>query len=74
MKYKHYSHKDEWEQARFISYVVAQVNSKKKLKLSDIIDLPWEKENEELNKAVSDEEVNRLRNKAAQFAEMIKIN
>lgn len=71
MKYKYYSHMDEWEQTRFISYVLAQVNSKKKLKLSDIIDFHWEKDNEEMNKEVSHEEVNRLRNKAAEFAELI---
>lgn len=40
----HLRTKDEWEQARMISYITAQVNSKKKMKPSDIIQFAWEKE------------------------------
>lgn len=36
--------KDSWEQTRMISYLIAQTNSKKKLKPNDIISFPWEKE------------------------------
>lgn len=43
----HLRHKEEWEQARMISYVIAQSNSKKKLKPTDIIKFAWEKENSE---------------------------
>lgn len=35
--------KDSWEQARMIAYLIAQTNSKKKLKPSDIIQFAWDK-------------------------------
>lgn len=38
----HLRHKEQWEQSRLISYVVAQTNSKKHLKPTDIIKFPWE--------------------------------
>jgi hypothetical protein len=31
-----------WEQARFIAYVIAQVNSKKKIAPSDIMKFSWD--------------------------------
>lgn len=40
----HLRHKEEWEQARMISYVIAQSNSKKRLKPTDIIKFGWEKD------------------------------
>lgn len=33
MDYGYYKHKEDWEQTRLISYLIAQTNSKKKLKL-----------------------------------------
>ena len=40
----HLRTKDNWEQARLISYLIAQTNSKKKLKPTDIIKFEWDKE------------------------------
>ena len=71
LKYQHYAHSDEWEQSRLISFVIGQVNSKKKLKPSDIIDFSWDNANETNIKAVSNEEVKRLREKAKAFAAMM---
>ena len=34
--------KSEWEQTRFISYIIAQVNSTKKLKPTDILKFNWD--------------------------------
>ena len=34
--------KSEWEQTRFISYIIAQVNSTKKLKPTDLIKFDWD--------------------------------
>lgn len=42
MEYGYYKGKDQWEQARLIAYVVAQVNSKKPLKPTDIIKFDWD--------------------------------
>lgn len=46
MKYSHYKSKDNWEQARLISFLIAQANSTKRLKIEDIIKFPWEADKE----------------------------
>lgn len=56
-------HKDNWEQARLIAFIVAQTNSAKKLKVSDIISFGWD-EDKVKKTAVSNEDVERLRKKA----------
>ena len=66
-KYRHYSHKDSWEQARLITYMVAQVNSKKTLKLGDIISFPWEDDAEAEEQKVSAEDVKRLKQMAQDY-------
>jgi len=38
--------KRSWEQARFISYIIAQVNSKKQLKPEDILKFDWDRDRE----------------------------
>jgi hypothetical protein len=43
-KYYH-KHKDEWEQARFISHSIYQSNSTKNLKLTDVLQFEWDNEN-----------------------------
>lgn len=55
-----------WQQTRLLMYIVAQVNSRKKLKLKDICTLPWEKEleEEEHNIEMSNEDRDRLRKMA----------
>ena len=65
LKYEHYSHRDEWEQARLIAYMVAQVNSKKKLKFQDITKFYWEEE--EHDTSISKEDVERLKKKADEY-------
>ena len=63
-KYRHYSHKDSWEQARLITYMIAQVSSRKTLKLSDILTFQWEDDAEAEEQKVSAEDVKRLKQKA----------
>lgn len=70
MKYQHYAHLDEWEQSRLISLTIGQVNSKKRLKATDIIEFSWDRSKHD-NKAVSNEEVARLREKAKSFASLL---
>lgn len=66
----HLRSKESWEQARLGAYVTAQVNSTKKLKVTDIMEFPWEKSNN-MNKTgitdISNEDVERLRNKAKKY-------
>ena len=35
--------KEEWERTRFLSYIIAQTQSRKKLQLTDILKFEWDK-------------------------------
>ena len=59
--------KASWEQCRFISYIIAQVNSTKKLKLTDILSFTWDKEEDNKNTMITNEDIERLKNKANQI-------
>lgn len=59
------THKEEWEQTRLLTYMTAQVNSKKKLELTDILQFPWEKKQH--NTSISNEDIERLRNKSKEY-------
>lgn len=56
--------KDSWEQARLVAYIIAQANSKKKLKLSDIISFGWEEKEKKHNTSISTDDIERLKEKA----------
>ena len=66
LKYSDYSSRDSWEQSRLVAYLIAQTNSTKKMKPSDIIKFSWDNEFEEHN-GISNEEIERLRNKAKAY-------
>lgn len=59
--------KASWEQCRFISYMIAQVNSTKKLKPTNILSFNWDKEEENKNTMITNEDIERLKNKANQI-------
>lgn len=66
LKYSYYAYKDGWEQSRFISYLIAQTNSRKKLTLEDITKFYWEKDNIiESDTKITKKDIDRL-NKMAQ--------
>lgn len=68
LKYCHYAYKQQWEQARLISYVTAQVQSTKKLHYDDIVKLPWddgEEFKDEGDTKITKEDIERI-NKMAQ--------
>lgn len=66
LKYEHYSSRDSWEQSRLVAYVMAQVNSTKKLKPTDIMKFAWDGE-EHADIQVSDEDVIRLQEQAKAY-------
>lgn len=68
MKYQYYSIKDNWEQARLIAFMIAQTNSKRKLKLQDIVPFVWE-EDEEMEEVqpITKTEIERLKAKAQDY-------
>ena len=54
-----------WECIRLNTYVLAQVNSKKKLKSTDIVKLPWDRVNKSTGETnITNSDIERLKNKA----------
>ncbi len=56
-----------WEQARMVAYVIAQCNSTKKLKPTDIMQFTWDEESSTNDTSISNEDIKRLREKAKQY-------
>lgn len=69
LNYQHYAVQDEWEQTRFQSYITAQVNSTKRMKVTDLIEFPWEKETEDV-KPLTKEERDEMRRRAETIKEL----
>lgn len=68
MQYQYYSLKDNWEQARLIAFMIAQTNSKRKLKLQDIVPFAWDDDEEnEDNKPITKSEIERLKARAQDY-------
>lgn len=72
MKYQHLAYKDSWEQARMQAYIIAQCNSTKKLKPSDIMKFYWDKEEEGEDTFISNADVERLKEKAKLYETKLK--
>lgn len=72
----HLRTKDSWEQARMVAYMTAQVNSKKKLKPSDIIEFAWEQQkntkHQASNKPITQEDVERIKAMALEREKLYK--
>ena len=66
MKYNYLNSKENWEQTRLVAYLIAQVNSKKHLELSDIINFKWDDEEIEKEIVTKEERENLIR-KANQY-------
>lgn len=68
--------KDSWEQARLIAYVIAQSNSTKRLKPSDIIKFGWEqtddKQTTNQSNTITLEEFERIKAMALQREKVLK--
>lgn len=70
MNYDYLAYKDNWEQARLIAYMVAQTNSTKKLKVTDILEFSWDKKEEDTS--ISNDDVKRLQERARQYEQNFK--
>lgn len=69
-----YANRAEWEQTRLLMYVTAQVNSRKKLDIQDIIALPWDDNYDESNKEMTNEQRDALRQKAKAMEKILQMN
>ena len=59
--------KESWEQTRLLAYITAQVNSTRKLQPSDIISFSWDEETTTGDTSISNDDVQRLKDKARQY-------
>ena len=66
LKYSDYSSRDSWEQSRLVAYLIAQTNSTKRMKPSDIIKFSWDNEHNG-DTSISNDDIERLRNKAKAY-------
>ena len=62
----HKKDRNSWEQARMISYIIAQTNSTKQLSPTDIMKFDWD-EAKEKDTSISKDDIARLQAKANQF-------
>lgn len=67
-----YTDRPSWEQTRLLAFILAQVNSKKRLEMTDIMSFPWEENYEEKNIEMSNEDRDKLRAKAAMFEKILQ--
>ena len=59
--------KESWEQTRLLAYITAQVNSTRKLQPSDIVSFSWDEETTTGETSISNDDVQRLKDKARQY-------
>lgn len=67
MKYSYYANQELWESQRLLAYIMAQSNSKKRLKITDIMKFPWEIHTGDAPTTVSKEDLKRLEETANKF-------
>lgn len=59
--------KESWEQTRLLSYITAQVNSTKKLNITDIMKFSWDAKKIKAETSITNDDIARLRDKAKQI-------
>ena len=64
-----YSNRDGWEQARMVSYVIAQINSKNSMTPQTIMRFPWDEQPQKVEVTAEDKE--RLRKRSEQIAKQL---
>ena len=65
LEHSYLSSKENWEQTRLQLLVSAQANSKKRLKLQDILKFPWDGKKEKI--AIDKKDIERLESKAKEI-------
>ncbi len=67
-----YADRPSWEQTRLLAFILAQVNSKKKLEITEILSFPWERAEDIHDIEMTNEDRDRLREKAKAFEKLLK--
>ena len=68
----HLRTKDSWEQSRLIAYIIAQTNSKKTIKPTDIIKFGWENEKTTKSDGVTLEQFEAIKKAALEREKILK--
>lgn len=66
-----YLDRNDWERTRLSVYSNVQMNTKKKITPKDILTFPWENEPEEVVNDISNEDIQRLKEKSKLISEKI---
>ncbi len=66
-----YLDKNDWERTRLSIYSSVQMNTKKKLTPKDILTFPWENENEKVITEISNDDIQRLKDKSKAIEKII---
>ena len=65
-----YADVTSWEQTRWLMYVIAQVNSRKQLKVTDILNFSWD-DSKQKNTTITDNDIKRLKEQAEMIGKKI---
>ena len=65
-----YADSSSWEQTRWLMYVIAQVNSRKQLKVTDILNFSWD-DSKQKNTTITDNDIKRLKEQAEMIGKKI---
>ena len=69
------AHRQEWEQTRFNAFVMAQINSTKRMKIDDIIKFSWDGDPDThtaSTKSATEVDIKRLTEKAKRIEAWLK--
>ena len=66
-----YLDRNLWEQHRFLVYTNIQMNSKKKLEPTDVLKFKWDSDYIEDSTSITNDDIERLRNKSQQISKNI---
>lgn len=69
-----YADRGQWEMTRWLLYAIIQVNSKKKIKIEDVISFPWDSNYAPLEKEISNDDIKRLKAKSQEILKNIKLD
>ena len=64
-----YADANSWEQTRWLMYVIAQVNSRQKLDVTDILKFSWDEKKQ--NTTITDNDIKRLKEQAEMIGKKI---
>lgn len=69
-----YADRNAWEMTRLLMYQNIQINSKKTINIKDIIKFKWDLEQDEQSQEISNNDIERLKQRANAISKQIQKN